>query len=173
MSNHNLTGLDCKVRACAEFESKILRFKREWGGPLKEVGMSLVWIFQNLLFWGGSYVIVSIFYYSNFTFLCRCHSFNPFFCGLLSFLLSYVAVSRPCCFSECLYPKRASLSLKWHSSLDFYFSPSLLPPSFTFLTPRTFVFSFAGHLLGSPPPRSKQTNLRKTAFRDFRYFGYV
>ena len=29
MSNPNLTGLDCKVRACAEFESKILRFKRE------------------------------------------------------------------------------------------------------------------------------------------------
>ena len=29
MLKENLTGLDCKVRACAEFESKISRSKRE------------------------------------------------------------------------------------------------------------------------------------------------
>ena len=35
---------------------------------------------------------------------------------------------------------------KWHSSLDFYFSLSLLPSFFAFLA--SFCFSLAGHLVG-------------------------
>ena len=35
-----------------------------------------------------------------FAFLCRCHSFNLSLCHLPPFLLSYVAVSWPCCLSE-------------------------------------------------------------------------
>ena len=44
---------------------------------------------------GGSHVVVDIF----FLYLCfcpRCRSFNPSLCCLSPFLLSYVAVSRPC-----------------------------------------------------------------------------
>lgn len=35
-----------------------------------------------------------------FAFLCRCHSFTLSLCHLPPFLLSYVAVSWPCCLSE-------------------------------------------------------------------------
>ena len=41
-------------------------------------------------------------------FSCRCSSFNPSLCHLfMPLLLSYVAVSRPCCLLE-FYPRRAS-----------------------------------------------------------------
>ena len=46
---------------------------------------------------------VLLFFYCLCAFLCRCHCFNPSLCHLSPFLLSYVAVSRPCCLLE-FYP---------------------------------------------------------------------
>ena len=54
-------------------------------------------------------MLLSVFYYCICNFLCRCHchSFDLSLCHFLSFLLSCVAVSRPCCLLE-LYPNMAS-----------------------------------------------------------------
>ena len=45
-------------------------------------------------------MLLSVFYYFICTFLCCCHCFNPSLCHFLPFLLSCVAVSRPCPLSE-------------------------------------------------------------------------
>ena len=63
-------------------------------GPLKEV--TYVWIFKPVV----SHIkeetmLLSLFFYCIWTFLCRCCSFNLSLCCLSPFLLSYVAVSRP------------------------------------------------------------------------------
>ena len=68
---------------------------------------------------------LSIFYYCIYDFLCCCRNFNPTLCRLSAFLLSYVAVSRPCrCryFFCCIY---AFLCHNFNPSLC-RFSPFLL-----------------------------------------------
>ena len=53
-------------------------------------------------------MLLFVFYYCIFFFLCRCHSFNPSLCHLsVPFLLSYVTVSRSCRLSE-FDPNKAS-----------------------------------------------------------------
>ena len=71
-----------------------------------------------------------------FAFLCRCHSFNLSLHHLLPFLLSYVAVSSPCCLSEFfltgpLYPVSPppfSSFFCWGKN-TYYSFPGILLPS--------------------------------------------
>jgi len=73
--------------------------------------MSLVWILKPVISRIKEEAMsLLVFYYGtciDCTFLCRCCSFNPSLCCLSPFLLSYVAVSRPCCLLE-FYPNRVS-----------------------------------------------------------------
>ena len=50
-----------------------------------------------------------VFDYCICAFLCCCHSSSLSLCHLSLFLLSYVAVSLPCCLSE-FFPNSASVS---------------------------------------------------------------
>ena len=69
---------------------------------------SLVWISEPVISCiEGEAMSLSVSYYCICAFLSHCYSFNPSLCHLSPFLLSYVAVARPCHFSQ-FYPNRAS-----------------------------------------------------------------
>ena len=70
--------------------------------------------FQNLLFRVLRREPLSVLYYCICAFLCHCCSFNPSLCHFSSFLLSYVAVSRPSCLSK-FCSNRASVMWSWIS----------------------------------------------------------
>ena len=53
---------------------------------------------------------LSVFNYCICTFLCRSRNFNLSLCCLSPFLLSYVTVSRSCCWSE-FFPKQGLLNV--------------------------------------------------------------
>ena len=113
---------------------KIIKFIWIWQSwdPLWGLCMTLVWISKLVVsrFEEGAIVSILLLYC---TFLCHFCSFNSSLCHLSSFLLSYVAFSRPCWLSE-FYSNRASVMCSWISidsgKLPTY--PSLNPTNPTF-----------------------------------------
>ena len=96
--------------------------------------------FQNLLFRVLRREPLSVLYYCICAFLCHCCSFNPSLCHFSSFLLSYVAVSRPSCLSK-FCSNRASVM--WSSiSID----SGKLPPT-PLLTQLTQHFALSERLV--------------------------
>ena len=87
---------------------------RKWSIPLLLIAYT--WQHDKLNYktglfaWcGGSYVAVGIQYYCTCSCPCRHRSFNPSFCGLLPFHLSYVAVSWSCQLSEFCHNRTSAM----------------------------------------------------------------
>ena len=88
-------------------------------GPLSEGFMPEVWISKLVVLLTEEDMSLTVFCYCIFNCAHRCCSFKTVFKSFvfITFYLSYVAVSRPCCLLK-FYPKNRALSKTGHYHLN-------------------------------------------------------